>query len=100
MGSHRESWATFVRRTLVFVSIVTLGSASASWAATIDVGSTSAGATANGNALRSALSSAAPSDVIRLAAGATFEGPFQLLKKSGNGYITLRTSTPDAQLSP
>jgi hypothetical protein len=87
-----------VRRTLVLCSVLALASVSAARANTFSVGSTSATATTNGNALRRVLSSAQPGDVIYLTAGATFEGPFQLPQKSGSGSITIRTSTPDQQL--
>ena len=36
--------------------------------------------------------------MIQLQAGATFDGNFILPLKTGSGYITVRTSTPDAQL--
>ena len=35
-----------------------------------------------------------PGDVITLAAGATFTGPFTLPDKSGSAWITVRTSAP------
>ncbi|MBI4529278.1 MAG: hypothetical protein HY695_36225, partial [Deltaproteobacteria bacterium] len=75
-----------------------LGFASAASPATFDVGSISDSATTNGNALRGALSSGQPGDMIRLAAGAVFEGPFQLPRKSASGFITIRTSAPDTDL--
>src|SRR5206468_9234216 len=39
-------------------------------------------------------------DVITLEAGATFQGPITLPKKSGTGWIVVRTSAPDDRLSP
>lgn len=52
----------------------------------------------SGGDLQGALDSASPGDVIELEAGATFTGPFTLPGKSGSDWITIRTSTPDAQL--
>ncbi|HWJ55639.1 MAG TPA: hypothetical protein VNR90_05460, partial [Vicinamibacterales bacterium] len=52
---------------------------------------------AGGN-LQAALNQAQPGQVIQLQAGATFDGNFILPLKTGSGYITVRTSTPDAQL--
>src|SRR5262245_24141934 len=52
---------------------------------------------AGGN-LQSALNRAQPGDVIMLQAGATFTGNFVLPAKSGAGWITIRTSTPDKNL--
>src|SRR6266513_539775 len=49
---------------------------------------------------QSALNSAQPGDVIALAAGATFTGPFVLPNKSGAGWIIVRTSAPDSALPP
>jgi len=51
-----------------------------------------------GQDLQAALDSAQPGDVVSIAAGATFTGNFVLPKKSGDGWITIRTSTPDANL--
>ncbi len=51
-----------------------------------------------GGDLQSALYQAAPGDVILLKAGATFTGNFVLPNKSGAGWITVRTSTPDTNL--
>ena len=53
--------------------------------------------TAGGN-LQTALNQAQPGQVIEVQAGATFDGNFILPAKTGTGYITVRTSTPDAQL--
>jgi hypothetical protein len=51
-----------------------------------------------GENLQTALNQAQPGQVIELQAGATFDGNFILPVKTGTGYITVRTSTPDAQL--
>ena len=53
---------------------------------------------AAGGNLQSALDQAQPGDVILLQAGATFTGNFVLPNKSGNSWITVRTTTPDANL--
>ena len=53
--------------------------------------------TAGGN-LQAALNQAQPGQVVEVQAGATFDGNFILPVKTGTGYITVRTSTPDAQL--
>jgi hypothetical protein len=52
---------------------------------------------AGGN-LQAALNQAQPGQVVQVQAGATFDGNFILPVKTGTGYITIRTSTPDAQL--
>jgi Right handed beta helix region len=52
---------------------------------------------AGGN-LQAALNQAQPGQVVQVQAGATFDGNFILPVKTGTGYITVRTSTPDAQL--
>jgi hypothetical protein len=46
----------------------------------------------SGGNLQSALDAAQPGDVIQLQAGATFTGNFTLRKKSGTGWITIRSS--------
>src|SRR5262249_9442693 len=51
-----------------------------------------------GGDLQSALNQAQPGDVILLQAGATFTGNFVLPNKNGTGWITVRTSTSDANL--
>jgi hypothetical protein len=51
-----------------------------------------------GGNLQKALDAAAPGDVIALEAGATFTGNFTLPRKSGSGWITIRSATPDASL--
>src|SRR3982751_1341900 len=48
--------------------------------------------------LQAALNQAQPGQVVQVQAGATFDGNFILPVKAGSGYITVRTSTPDAQL--
>ena len=53
---------------------------------------------AAGQDLQAALNSAQPGDVVSIASGATFTGNFVLPKKDGDGVITVRTSTPDADL--
>ena len=53
---------------------------------------------AAGGNLQAALNQAQPGQVIQVQAGATFDGNFVLPVKTGTGYITVRTSTPDAQL--
>jgi hypothetical protein len=51
-----------------------------------------------GGSLQAALNQAQPGQVIEVQAGATFDGNFVLPAKAGTGSITVRTSTPDAQL--
>lgn len=53
---------------------------------------------ASGGDLQAAIDTASPGDEIRLAAGATFTGPFTLKNKSGAGYIVIRTDVPDSEL--
>ncbi|TMI89970.1 MAG: hypothetical protein E6H00_08065 [Bacillati bacterium ANGP1] len=53
-----------------------------------------------GGDVQAALNSARPGDVIALAAGAKFTGPFVLPNKPGAGWITLRTGAPDGALPP
>src|SRR6266480_3290847 len=57
-------------------------------------------AVAAGGNFQAALVAARPGDVITLAAGATYPGPFTLPKKPGAGWITVRTSAPDSSLPP
>lgn len=47
---------------------------------------------------QAALNRALPGDTITLRAGVTFTGNFVLPAKKGNGWIVIRTSTPDANL--
>ena len=51
-----------------------------------------------GGDFQAALERAEPGDVITLEAGAIFKGPFTLLRKRGEGWITVRTSAPDESL--
>lgn len=50
---------------------------------------------ANGDDLQSAINAAAPGDVIALQPGVVFKGSLTLPKKSADGWITIRTNTPD-----
>src|SRR6185436_12280140 len=45
-----------------------------------------------GGDLQAAINSAAPGDTIVLDAGATYRGPFTLVNKSGDSYITIQSS--------
>jgi hypothetical protein len=49
-----------------------------------------------GGNLQAAIDTAAPGDVIELAAGATFTGNFVLPLKSGTSYITIRTAASES----
>lgn len=53
-----------------------------------------------GGDFQAALDRAKPGDTIRLEAGATFNGNFKLPNKTGNEFITIRSSASDAQLPP
>jgi hypothetical protein len=53
---------------------------------------------AAGGNLQQAINDAAPGDTILLQAGATYVGNFRLPVKTGDQYVTIRTSTPDALL--
>ena len=53
-----------------------------------------------GGDLQAALNGANPGDVITLAAGATFTGPFVLSNKPGAGWVIVRTGAPDGALPP
>lgn len=53
-----------------------------------------------GGDFQAALDRAKPGDTILLQAGATFRGAFKLPKKTGNEFITIRTSAADSQLPP
>lgn len=53
-----------------------------------------------GDDLQRALDDAQPGDVLLLAPGAVFVGSFTLPRKNGNGWITIRTAAPDAELPP
>ncbi|HEX8853276.1 MAG TPA: hypothetical protein VF754_07300, partial [Pyrinomonadaceae bacterium] len=50
--------------------------------------------------LQSVINAAQPGDTILLEAGTVFVGPFTLPKKTGDDWITIRTSTPDSALPP
>lgn len=51
-----------------------------------------------GGDFQAALEQAQPGDVIMLEAGATFIGNFVLPKKTGSGWVTIRSSTPNSEL--
>ena len=51
-----------------------------------------------GDNLQAALDRARPGDTLLLEAGATFRGTFNLPRKDGDAFITVRTSAPDKQL--
>src|SRR5215475_4906355 len=51
-----------------------------------------------GGDLQSAIDQAQPGDAVELQAGATFTGNFVLPNKTGTGWVTVRASTPDANL--
>jgi hypothetical protein len=80
-------WKGFLRGLYIL-----LISTSPAWAGAITVPA--------GGDLQGALNAAQPGDVILVQAGAVFTGPFTLPLKSGNTYITIRTSASDAQLPP
>lgn len=52
----------------------------------------------SGGNFQAALVSAQPGDTILLQAGSVFTGNFELPKKSGDAFITIRTSVSDGQL--
>jgi len=54
----------------------------------------------HGEDLQAVIDGAKPGDVIALEAGAVFTGPLRLPRKSGDDWITIRTSTPDGLLPP
>lgn len=53
-----------------------------------------------GESFQKALNQAKPGDTILLQAGKTFKGAFKLPKKTGNEFITIRTSADDSNLPP
>lgn len=53
-----------------------------------------------GQSFQKALNSAKPGDTILLEAGVIFKGSFELPNKTGNQFITIRTSALDSQLPP
>jgi PKD repeat protein len=75
-----------------FLVVVCLSSALRLEAATRSV--------AAGGDLQAALNAAQPGDTVLLAEGAEFVGNFILPAKSGDQWITLRTSAPDSVLPP
>jgi hypothetical protein len=50
--------------------------------------------------LQAALDRAAPGDAIALAPGATYTGSFTLPKKSGDGWIVIRSAAPESDVPP
>lgn len=57
-------------------------------------------AVAAGGDLQAAIDEAMPGDVIEIDPAGTYTGPFQLREKTGDGWIVIRTATPDAMLPP
>jgi hypothetical protein len=55
---------------------------------------------AAGADLQAALNAARPGDTLALQPGAVFRGNFTLPKKAGDGWIVVRTGTPDDQFAP
>ncbi|MDH3492027.1 MAG: right-handed parallel beta-helix repeat-containing protein [Acidobacteriota bacterium] len=53
-----------------------------------------------GESFQKALDMALPGDTIRLEAGATFSGAFELPFKEGNQFITIRSAADDSRLPP
>lgn len=53
-----------------------------------------------GENFQAALDRAKPGETILLEAGATFRGNFNLPRKTGNEFVTVRSSASDAQLPP
>ncbi|HKR57198.1 MAG TPA: hypothetical protein VJS20_12930, partial [Gemmatimonadales bacterium] len=49
---------------------------------------------------QAALDAAQPGDTVSLEAGAVFRGNFILPRKTGSGWIVVRTSAPDGDLPP
>lgn len=54
----------------------------------------------DGDDLQDAIDMAQLGDTLVLDAGAVFKGPFILPKKTGTGWLTIRTSAPDKQFPP
>ena len=50
--------------------------------------------------LQAAIDRAEPGDVLLLEPGATWIGPFHLRRKTGTGWITIRSAVADSQLPP
>jgi hypothetical protein len=82
----------FEVRGIAVVVAILVGSASTA------AGQTAPIVVAAGGSLQAALNQAQPGQVVEVQAGATFDGNFILPVKTGTGYVTVRTSTPDAQL--
>ena len=78
------------RSCVSLLAVLLLGRAVPASAATIYV--------AAGSSLQQALNAAQPGDTILLQEGAEFAGNFVLPVKSGDGWITLRSSAPDTVL--
>jgi hypothetical protein len=55
---------------------------------------------AAGADLQAALNAARPGDTLALQPGAVFRGNFTLPKKAGDGWIVVRTATPDDKFAP
>jgi hypothetical protein len=55
---------------------------------------------AAGGDLQAALNAAQPGDIVALQPGAVFSGNFALPKKAGEGWIVVRTATPDDKFAP
>src|SRR5206468_251278 len=53
-----------------------------------------------GGDFQKALNNALPGDLITLAPGATFKGPFTLPNKPGASFITVRSAASDSSLPP
>src|SRR5215475_9411403 len=53
-----------------------------------------------GGSVQAAIDQARPGDVIKLQAGETFTGNFQLPNKNGSDWIVIRSSAADADLAP
>ncbi|HYF48276.1 MAG TPA: fibronectin type III domain-containing protein [Planctomycetota bacterium] len=99
MFNIRASATIFVALLTVVISAVLKGAdpeAPRSYVNTTPVAPTGRTIVVNaGGSLQAAIDSAVYGDVIELQAGATFTGNFALRAKSGTGWITIRTSTPD-----
>jgi hypothetical protein len=83
-------WGTAIRAAMTGAMIALPLAPAAAQSATIPVNA--------GESLQAALDRAQPGQTLALQAGATFEGNFVLPRKTGTAYITIRTSTADAQL--
>jgi hypothetical protein len=92
LGAISGFWSTEKTLKILFIGlgVVILFCSHPASAITIDVPA--------GGDLQVALNSAQAGDVITLAAGAVYNGPFELPANRGSDYITIRTGTPDASL--